>query len=87
MLRNILGQDGDMDSRWTCGPLAMGSRFFRFESCDVDISLNYFRYIRQIQIGEFSILPNPRTSRGGNVVRSAIRCRKRSAVSSEKKKN
>lgn len=52
-----LPQDGDADSRWTCGPLASGSRFYRFEDCELDFSLNYYRYIRQIQFGEF---PNTR---------------------------
>lgn len=49
-----------MESRWACGPLAMGSRFFRFEDCDLDISLNYYRYVRQIQIGESSSFPQIR---------------------------
>eukprot|EP00904_Undaria_pinnatifida_P008259 jgi/Undpi1/4563/HiC_scaffold_18.g07917.m1 len=43
-------KDGDMDSRWTCGPLAIGSSFYRFEDCDLDFSLNYYRYMRQIQL-------------------------------------
>ena len=45
-------QDGDMDSRWSCGPLAewSGSRFA--DGCDIDFSLNYYRYVRQIQLGK-----------------------------------
>eukprot|EP00904_Undaria_pinnatifida_P008263 jgi/Undpi1/4567/HiC_scaffold_18.g07921.m1 len=43
-------KDGDMDSRWTCGPLASGSKFRDDEECDISLSLNYFRYVRQIQI-------------------------------------
>ena len=46
-----------MDSRWTCGPLAIGSSFYRFEDCDLDFSLNYYRYIRQIQLGEPHLAP------------------------------
>lgn len=54
MLDRLTGhlQDGDMDSRWSCGPLATGSIQFNTESCDLDFSLNYYRYIRQIQFGE-----------------------------------
>ncbi|CAM9212730.1 unnamed protein product, partial [Laminaria digitata] len=73
-------KDGDMDSRWTCGPLANGGRFFRFEDCDLDISLNHYRYVRQIQIAfhmgdeqhdEFSI--EAETAQGWmTVVASAI---------------
>eukprot|EP00904_Undaria_pinnatifida_P008258 jgi/Undpi1/4562/HiC_scaffold_18.g07916.m1 len=43
-------KDGDLDSRWACGPLAAGNRFYNSEDCEVGINLNYFRYVRQVQI-------------------------------------
>lgn len=44
-------KDGDMDTRWMCGPLVprVGSST---RTCEVGISLNHYRYVRQIQIGE-----------------------------------
>lgn len=42
-----------MTSRWTCGPLAVGTGVtYRYEFCELGMDLIYFRYIRQIQIGE-----------------------------------
>lgn len=42
-----------MDSRWACGPLAVGKREGRRnEDCELGIDLNYFRYVRHIQVGE-----------------------------------
>ena len=47
-----------MDSRWACGPLAAGEVTFNNELCDIDFSLNFFRYVRQIQLGGcFFVLP------------------------------
>lgn len=40
-----------MDSRWACGPLATGEVTFNNELCDIEFSLNYFRYVRQLQFG------------------------------------
>eukprot|EP00904_Undaria_pinnatifida_P008260 jgi/Undpi1/4564/HiC_scaffold_18.g07918.m1 len=73
-------KDGDMDSRWACGPLSTGRAGASLEPCDVQFSLNYYRYVRQIQLAfhvgeeehhEFSI--EARTVRGWTtVVSSAI---------------
>lgn len=42
-----------MSSRWTCGPLAVGTQInSRTEGCELHMNLNHFRYVRQIQIGE-----------------------------------
>lgn len=42
-----------MSSRWTCGPLAVGTQInSRPEGCELHMNLNHFRYVRQIQIGE-----------------------------------
>lgn len=72
-------KDGDLDSRWSCGPLAIGESTFSLD-CDNQISLNYYRYVRQIQIAfhlgdeqhvEFSI--DAETAQGWmTVVASAI---------------
>lgn len=39
-------KDGDMESRWSCSPLATGD-----ETCSAEFSLNYYRYVRQIKLG------------------------------------
>lgn len=65
-----LPQDENMDSRWTCGPLVAGSDRSRWD-CDLEFSLNYFRYIRQIQIGKHHCFcPAGRRAkrRGGDIV-------------------
>lgn len=41
-----------MDTRWSCGPLSTGESSFRPPECEVDFSLNYYRYVRQIKLGE-----------------------------------
>ncbi|CAM9220801.1 unnamed protein product [Pylaiella littoralis] len=43
-------KDGDMDTRWSCGPLSTGESSFRPSECEVDFSLNYYRYVRQIKL-------------------------------------
>lgn len=55
----LLLQDGDMDSRWSCGPLATGWATADSEDCEVDFSLNYYRYVRQIQIGALKLFEAP----------------------------
>ncbi|CAM9499220.1 unnamed protein product [Ectocarpus sp. 4 AP-2014] len=73
-------KDENMDSRWTCGPLVAGSDRDSWD-CDLEFSLNYFRYIRQIQIAfytgdgehnEFSIEAYTATGEWVTVVPSAI---------------
>lgn len=43
-----------MSTRWSCGPMADADEdvFGGVEDCGVEFSLNYFRYVRQIQLGE-----------------------------------
>ena len=41
-----------MASRWSCGPLALGFGDRYSQGCDLEFDLNYFRYVRQIQIGK-----------------------------------
>eukprot|EP00904_Undaria_pinnatifida_P008254 jgi/Undpi1/4559/HiC_scaffold_18.g07913.m1 len=43
-------QDEDLDSRWSCGLLSLWSGSRSAYSCDLDFSLNYYRYVRQIQL-------------------------------------
>lgn len=65
-----------MNSRWACGPLATAGGSFRFNNCDVELSLNYYRYVRQLQIGEFPTLPTSRgcSCHGGNSTCCIHRC-------------
>ncbi|CAN0009638.1 unnamed protein product [Ectocarpus sp. 12 AP-2014] len=76
-------KDGDMsdDSRWTCGPLAAGNLVSNNEDCHLMLSLNYFRYVRQIQFAfhmgdeqynEFGIEANTVDKGWVTVVSSAI---------------
>ncbi|CAN0223077.1 unnamed protein product, partial [Pylaiella littoralis] len=69
-------KDGDMDSRWSCGPLATGE-----VECGVEFSLNYYHYIRQIklafhagdeQYNEFSVMAHTASLDWVTVVSSAI---------------
>jgi len=47
-----------MSTRWSCGPMAAGDEaggfFYGFsvEDCRLEFSLNYYRYVRQIKLGE-----------------------------------
>ncbi|CAN0010264.1 unnamed protein product, partial [Ectocarpus fasciculatus] len=46
-------KDENMDSRWSCGPLASALQESSWD-CDVTFNLHYFRYVRQIQVAFYT---------------------------------